>query len=180
MRLRIFLLGLSIVAADCFATRVKTGDEYFNYLQAVTDQSPARSTLAYYRQFKTLLPKEGRLGELTRPALLTSLSLAANFCDQLVAADAQQDEVARRWAHRNVNFSLDPTALLVPQTLRSLLGEYAKLFWQRSPSIEESSELERLLRELVASSESSRTETPIVLAAFCVAMGSSFQALVVE
>lgn len=142
MRLRFLALAVLILvlfqsssssyASPRVAVALKDFSEILTSYSEVTRISandPEIQTL--YKKVLGRLPKTGAISELKSPMLTAVVSLGSLFCQKMIAKDAAQADVGKRYLHQGVDFTL-PSASQSLSTRRAVIQDYASIFWLRA------------------------------------------------
>lgn len=131
----------------------------------------------YYDKNRGIFPKQGLLEEATSSYLLKQLSYAGLFCERMVAKDMFAP-VERRWTHHSVDFSRSPYFWTISER-KSLLEEYASLFWLQPLAQDDEDILLRTFAEFAATFEGQPKSTVNVLVGICSLFASSINHLAI-
>lgn len=124
----------------------------------------------------TRLPKFGRVDEVNSSMLLALTSLSGMFCRKMIEADVRRTSDQRR-AHRAVDFVLPPTGL-TEDIRRSVIGEYAGLFWGRTVTDDEATMVLATMAEAEPQVGTTVTSTQQLLLVACTSMAASTDSFV--
>ena len=173
------VLGIPTVHANADVVAVKNFRQVLEYLYLTTGVNPATADIAqYYAQGSTRLPKEGSVEEVSAPMLLTFASLSALFCKNMIQADSLVVDVSKRQAHSKVDFKKVPSAALTDEVRKSVIEEYAGLFWRRSPSELELASLNHAITQALMGRPDVAVENSNALLVPCTAVASSLESII--
>lgn len=168
----VMALGASMAHAAGVVPAVKNFRQIFQSMQVATGIAGDSSAISsFWADSSGRLPKNGEVGEINTPAVLTLQSLASLFCKEMIAKDAGLPAGSRQ-AHRQVDFSLLPHGLSL-SVRESVIEEYAAMFWGRSPSSVERILLLESMDRLVEELPATIAGTQQLLLLGCTMMGSS-------
>jgi hypothetical protein len=152
--------------AESPALSIKNYRQVYSAMAAVTGVPKNNSVvLTYFNQAYRRLSETGSVGSVNGPLLLTTTILASRFCGEFIRMEMNLPE-AQRTAHQRVKF--DKTqASLTTEITTSVLNNYGKLFWGRTPdSIERTVGL-NLVKEAIDGQVESVEMTQKALLAAC-------------
>ena len=172
----ILFAGLAAQATPEPAYGLKTFREIYSSLSVVTAIKPDSQIQEQYRRTQTRLPNLGEIEEYTSVAVRTANELAAFFCQRRITEDSKIENASARWAHRQVDFSSGPRGL-TDTIKQSVIGEYARLYWQREPSEIEVSLYSKMMSDLIEGLPNSPDQTQMVLRLACASFLSSIEFL---
>ncbi len=153
--------------SELFERRLKTFREFPGSLEAVTGSSSRQVEIfEYFKGNQNRLPQTGQKSEFTLSFILAELSYSSFFCQAMILRD-QKLPPEERWAHRKIDWKVNP--MNWSESLRkSILDEYAQLFWQRSLTVDESFALETTWSSLILQVSNRKESSADALIGLCV------------
>jgi hypothetical protein len=173
-------LFLSLAAPAAWAAGVqpaiKNFRQIFQSLVAATGIPGTTGDIAsYYADAQTRLPRNGVVGEVSAPMMLSFTALSSLFCRDMIQADRAKAPSSRR-AHKKVDFTKGQDAF-TPAIRENVIEEYAGLFWGRSPSAIETLLVLELIDEVGAGELPAAAVLDQMLLLACTSVASSVDGL---
>lgn len=174
------LLALALVAGQAQGAgtepAIKNFRQIFQSMRVATGISgDSQAISSFWAESQGRLPRNGEVGEVNTPALLTFQSLAALFCKEMIDKDMSLP-AAQRQAHRQVDFRLLPTAYSLA-VRESVIEEYSAMFLGRSPDAVERILMLESMERLAESLPSVAASTGQYFLLSCTLVGSSVDSL---
>ena len=177
----ILVIGLCEAGTHSFAdvaVGVKNFRQLFDSYVVITGVNALDTEVQQtYQATMTRLPKDSDVEQLTTPMVLGVASLGGVFCKKMIANDAAKTDVTTRRAHTKVDFTKGP-ADLSDEIKKSVITEYAGLFWQRTPTDEEQAALLEVFSGAATGTVGTPAETTAVLRATCASVASSLNTII--
>ena len=171
----LFLLASLAWAQGEFA--IKNYRQILSSLSVITGVSANDADIRRtFDETMTRLPKFGRIDEVNSSMLLALTSLSGMFCRKMIEADVRKAADQRR-AHRAVDFTLPPVNL-TEDIRRSVIGEYAGLFWGRTVTDDEATLVLATMTEAEPQVGVTAASTQQLLLVACTAMAASTDSFV--
>lgn len=180
VRLLSIAMAMSFASPALAETKVNAGLKTFDqilysYIVAtgVSIDTPIRE---YFANIKSRLPRTGDIEEMNSAMLAAATGLAGMICEKMIAQDSNLAPASRR-AHKDIDFSLAPSAL--PEAARlSTFRAYTQLFWLRLPSHAEENILLKTFSDAIGAEDTTAEATKKMLKLECSTVAVSIAALV--